>query len=405
MLTTPLPFRAFKRWSHRAIVSCAAAAAACGPKAASSPAPAPAPAAAAAPTWLTCPDPTDGPSIVFNAIDEAHRAWVANPATTQLPPACVYTAFARVAGSASDSVNIRALALAMEASRRTPDQRELLAAEVVLLARARRYADVTRTYDRLVTLEPQPAIDVARVAIAAARQRADTATLVRLLSKTMDRPDAGPLMKTEYNILRQKAQLWAAINEARGLLRQNPRYVTAYPSVVGNFGTLGLADSVASSLRRALAAGAARQSLSASVETLVSAMLRHATLYGSTYGWEAPIASAIRVDSVLSSPSTKFLIAVLTLHSVEARTVEVSALVGTPSMSPPADAAVREELARRRAAGCQRVPELARSISIVETRMREGGERYAGGGVAQVNAGLSAAREKVASLQDVCARP
>src|SRR5262249_30314160 len=152
---------------------------------------------APSPTWLTCPSPTDGPSIVINAIDEAHRAWIANPATTQLPPACVFAAFARVANNASDSVNTQALALATEASRRTPAQRELLAGEVVLLARARRYADVTREYDRLVALEPQPAIEVSRVAIAAARQRADTATLVRLLSKTMDRPDAGPLMRTE----------------------------------------------------------------------------------------------------------------------------------------------------------------------------------------------------------------
>ena len=132
--------------SHTAIFLCAVAAA-CGPKAAPAPAPAPTPAAAPSPTWLTCPSPTDGPSIVINAIDEAHRAWIANPATTQLPPACVFAAFARVVSNASDSANTQALALATEASRRAPDQRELLAAEVVLLARARRYADVTREYD------------------------------------------------------------------------------------------------------------------------------------------------------------------------------------------------------------------------------------------------------------------
>src|SRR5262245_6320922 len=119
------------------IVSSALVLAACGPKAASSPAPAPAPTAAApVATWLRCPDPTDGPSIVINAIDEAHRAWVANPTSTQLPPACVFAAFARVANSVTDSLNNGALALVAESRRRGPVEREVLAAEVLLLARA-----------------------------------------------------------------------------------------------------------------------------------------------------------------------------------------------------------------------------------------------------------------------------
>lgn len=207
-------------------------------------------------------------------------------------------------------------------------------------------------------------------------------------------------MRTEYNVVRQTSQLWAAINEARGLVRQNPRYVAAYPSIVGNFGTLGLADSVAASLRRALTAGAARATLSPSVETLVSAMLRHAMLYGSTYGWDPVIASATRVDSALSSPSTKFLIAALIIHSAQPRIAETSVLVGGLGLSASTDASV----ARRRASGCQQIPALTSSLNVAETRLREGGDRYAGGGVSQFQAGLAAARDKLASLQDVCSR-
>jgi hypothetical protein len=334
---------------------------------------------------------------VANAVDEAYGAWVAAP-STPLPPPCVLTAFARVASSVTDSSTDRALALAAESRRRGPEQREMLAAEVVLLARVRRYADVSRVYDRLVAIDSQPAIEVSRLAIAAARQRRDTASLLRLLSRNMARPDAGPGMRTEYNVTRQASQLWGAINEARGLLRQNPRYIEAYPSLVGNFGTLGLADSVVASIRRGLAQGATRQALTPSLETFVNTMLRHATLYGDAAGWGSAIAGAARVDSVLSSPSTKSLVAVLVLRAAEPRTAEIAALVAAPGLSSAGDAASE----RRRASGCQRIPDVAASLDVAQARLREGGDRYAGGGVAQVRAGLDAARSKLASLQVRC---
>jgi hypothetical protein len=352
----------------------------------------------------TCPDPTDGPSIVVNAVDEAHRALVANP-NTPLPPVCVLAAFARITSPVSDSLNDRALALAAELRRRGTEQRDLLATEVMLLSRARRYADVSRTYDRLVALDPQPAIEVSRLAIAAARQRADTATLLRILARTASQPGAGPALTAEYNVLRQVSALWSAINEARGLVRQNPKYVTAYPSLVGNFGTLGMADSVVVYVRRALAQGAARATLVSSLETFVTSMLRHATVYGSTFGWDAPIAAASRVDSALSSPATKFLVAALIVHSAEPRITETSSLVSGTALSPrPTDAAARSEAERNRTAACQGIAPLSRRLSVAAAHLRDGGDRYAGGGVSQLNAGLTAARSRVTTLQELCAR-
>jgi hypothetical protein len=378
-----------------------ASALACAPKTAP-PAPAAAPVAAPPTVMQTCPDPTDGPSIVINAVEEAHRVWVANP-TTPLPPPCVFGAFARITSPVSDSLNDRALALAAELRRRGSNQPELLAAEIVFLARARRYADVSRTYDRLVAMDSQPPIEVSRLAIAAARQRADTATLLRVLARTAPHPAAGPSVVSEQTVLRQAGALWAAINEARGLVRQNPRYVAAYPSLVGNFGTLGLADSVVVYVRRALAQGAARATLTPSVELLVSTMLRHATLYGSTYGWGAQIAAASRVDSALSSPATKFLVAALIIHSAEPRIAEISALVSGASRLT--DAASREQAARRRTAACERIAPLTRELNVADAHLRGGGDRYSGRGVAQFTAGLAASRSRLTELQEQCSRP
>jgi len=257
-----------------------AASTACAPKS-TAPAPVAAPpAAAAAPAIMqTCPDASDGATIVIAAVDQAHRAFAANPATP-LPPVCVFAAFARISAPVPDSLDDEALALTAELRRRGSDQRQVLAAEIVIFARMRRWADVSTSYDRLVALDSQPAVDISKLAIAAAYQRADTAKLVRILARTASQAGAGAARATELNVLRQVGALRSAIAEARGLIRQNPKYLGGYPSLVGNFGTLGQADSVAVYVRRALAQGASRAELTPTLENFVNTALRQATLYG-----------------------------------------------------------------------------------------------------------------------------
>jgi hypothetical protein len=398
VMTTP----SFIRIAARTAIGFAALAAAFACASAPAPSPAPAPAAPAAPTIMqTCPEPTDGPSIVVNAIEEAHRALVANPATT-LPPACVVGAYAQLNTFLPDSIDAHALAIATELARRGGNQKELLAGEVVLFARANRYAEVSRTFDRLVAIDPQPSLDVMRLAIVAARQRADTASLIRLLTRASSRPDAMPAFRSELNVVRQAGALRSAIDEARGLVRQNPKYVAAYPSLVGNFGTLGLADSIVTYARRALAQGAARASLVAAVDPFVNATLRHAALYGSSYGWEKPIAAAMRVDSVLASPSTKFLVASLIVQSAEPDIAEIGALVSGTSWIARASGA--DAASRNRASGCQRIAAVLASLSVAEAKLRDGGDRYAGGGVSQIANGLTAERGRLTDLQALCAK-
>jgi hypothetical protein len=241
-----------------------------------------------------------------------------------------------------------------------------------------------------------------RLAIVAARQRADTASLIRYLTRASSRADAAPAFRSELNVVRQAGALRAAIDEARGLIRQNPKYLAAYPSLIGNFGTLGLADSMVTYARRALAQGASHASLAAAADPYVNAALRHAALYGSAYGWDKPIASAMRVDSVLASPSTKFLVASLIVQSAERDIAEIGALVAGTSWIARASGA--DAAGRNRAAGCQRIAAVMASLSLAEGKLRDGGDRYAGGGVAQIVSGLNAERARLMDLQAVCAR-
>jgi hypothetical protein len=301
-----------------------------------------------------------------------------------------------------DSLDAHALALVAESRRRGASERELLAAEVGLFARERRYAEVIRTYDRLVTIDPQPAVDVSRLALAAARQKPDTAALIRILTKAATHPEAGPLPAGELKVLRAVGPLWAAINEAKGLVRQSPKNVTPYPSLVGNFGTLGLPDSVATYLRRALAVNAPRASLSQPLDLLVTTMLRHATLYGSANRWNASIAGASRVDSALSTPSTKFLVAALIVYSAQPEIASISSSVeGSPLLSRAAGQSKTQE----RADACQRLAPLETRLSLAESRMTAGGSAYAGGGAAQVGSAITAVRNRIVSLEEQCGRP
>jgi hypothetical protein len=348
----------------------------------------------------TCPDASDGATIVIAAVDQAHRAFVANP-TTPLPPVCVFAAFARISGPVPDSLDDQALALTAELRRRGSDQRQVLAAEIVIFARMRRWADVSTSYDRLVALDSQPAVDISKLAIAAAYQRADTAKLVRILARTASQPGAGAARATELNVLRQVGALRSAIAEARGLIRQNPKYLGGYPSLVGNFGTLGQADSVAVYIRRALAQGASRTELTPTLENFVNTALRQATLYGITYGWDARIAGAARVDSALSSPSTKFLLASFMVQSTQASIAEISSAAS--GNSSPAGAA-RDQQERVRAAACQRVPALSQRMNVAQAELRAGGDHYAAAAVSQLTAGLAAGESALQTLQAQCAR-
>ncbi|HEX3867204.1 MAG TPA: hypothetical protein VHV78_10635 [Gemmatimonadaceae bacterium] len=375
------------------------------PAATATPAPAVAKALPAAPTVSqTCPDASDGPSIVVQAVEDARHAMAANP-SGPVPPVCLVTAFARIPVIVPDSIIDHTLGIAAELDRRGAAPRELLMSEITLLSRARRYPDVTRAYRRLVAIDPQPPMDVGRLALAAAFHDGDTTALLHLLAAAASRPDASPPIRTEHTVLQQTGALRSAIAEARGFIRQNPKYPSAYPSLVGNFGTLGITDSVVAYIGRGLKQGATRTSLMPALDPFVNTMLRHASLYGSSYGWDAQIAAAVRVDSALTMPSTKFLVAALIIQASEPQIAELGASIEGSSLGAAMPgAAATSEAVQQRASACRRIPAVASSLDVASTRLRDGGDRYSGGGVQQLGGALSSARDRLTALQAVCAR-
>ena len=328
----------------------------------------------------------------------------ANP-TGPVPPACLVTAFTRLTVVLPDSVTTHTLGIAAELDRRGPASRELLTSEITLLSRARRFQDVSRVYARLVAIEPQPPIDVVKLALAAAHHEGDSTGVMRLLTASLTRSDMPPAFRTEHNVLQQTGALRAAITEARGFVRTNPKNLTSYPSLVGNFGTLGVADSVVAYLGRALKQGVTHAALTPALDAFVNTVLRHASIYGSSYGWDAQIAAAARVDSALATPSTKFLVAALIVQGSEPPIAELGASIDRGSLGAVVVGATpRTEMTQQRGAACQRLASVAALLEIANAAMRDGGGRYGGGGVPQLGAALAAERERVAALQTVCDR-
>jgi hypothetical protein len=383
-----------------AIMVASGISAGCASKPAAVPTPIPpAPAGAGTPALIDrCPDASDGPSVIATAIEYTYRE-LQSDASAKLPPGCVVLGFARIAGPVPDSLVAHALVVGTAHERRASDVRDARIGEIALFARTKRFTELSSAYDRLSSVDTQPPYDVVRFAAAAARSRGDSGALLRIVTKAGARSDAPGSLRNEANVLRQITPLLAAINQARGLIRQNPKYTAGYPSIVANFGTLGQADSVVAYVSRGLAQGATRSALSASVESFVNAVQRHATLYAMTFDWDAAITHAMRVDSVLPSSATKYLVASLRVQSAGPRISRAEELVNGVSWWPPGrDAATAPST---RGEGCAQLAPIDASLGVAQSAMTAGGDGYATG-AAELRGALFSARAAVARLREVC---
>jgi hypothetical protein len=134
---------------------------------------------------------------------------------------------------------------------------------------------------------------------------------------------------------------------------------------------------------------------------MVNTMLRHAALYGAAYGWDPQVAAATRLDSALTTTSTKFLVASIIAQAAEPQIAELGPLIEGSALFPraPGSAALQ-----RPASACQRIAPLMASLDVASARLRDGGDRHAGGSVSQIVAGIAAERERLGALRDSCTR-
>jgi hypothetical protein len=342
-----------------------------------------------------CPDSLETRQMLAQRMNDAFAAWRAAPQGT-LPPGCVYAAIARSPLSYTDSTILAALALSGEVLRQSPDDRLTLSARIPLLYRAGRYTEVVPAFDALFMAGPSALTqEHYRLTIAAAMQLHDTSAIVNRLANASQRFGSVAMFSREYDVWRQLRRLRLVVDTVRRRLEAQPTLVEAYSILASAYGNLDQVDSALAYTRIALKRGVSRPVVATALESLIGRELRRAELVGLPDVWQRTLSVAIRIDSTMSTPATKYLVALATAELVAdgarlARDIdfgiESGAVNGFSRTEVRANGAVVQ-----RVMTCGRLNELKGMIVESRARLAAGGDRFAPQTVPAIRSGLDRA--------------
>jgi hypothetical protein len=235
---------------------------------------------------------------------------------TALPT--VVTGALEMVRSFPDSTYAHALALTEALLSGGSGEIDLLDTKVSLLARLRRYADVGPTFDLLVARDSaRGTLAAYKMAISSARRAADTASMLRYVAAAATKFPADAQLAAEYNVLRQMGRMRSLIDSLHRAMRADPSLTLGYASLASIYGNLRQPDSTLAYIRRGLAHGVPRQTMADALRSLIGALLREAQISDGPDTWEQTTPVALDIDSVLSTPESKYLVA-LSLSRVAA---------------------------------------------------------------------------------------
>lgn len=356
---------------------------------------------------MDCPDSATPARMVDYEIGRAHAAWLQNPQTA-IPPLCVYEAIARIPVAHSDSAAAAALDLSAEALKRSPGDAAMLKARIVLLYRARRYAEVAPTMDELFFSGGSARVteEAHRVTVAAAMQLKDTAAIINRLANAAERYPRSNLFAAEYEIWRQFKRLRALVDSVHLRMKQDPRVVGGYASLASIYGSLDRPDSAIAYTKLALKHGVSRPIIEPSLGSLIGVRLRRAQIVASPAVWRATLPVARAADSALSMPTSKYLVALTLLEIVadEARIArEINYSLGTGETGGsgrvrlmPGQAPTLQVLT------CERLAELNRMIGEARAKLDAGGDKFAPQTIPAMRSGLAGMTATLAQLKPRC---
>src|SRR5207248_6069063 len=120
---------------------------------------------------------------------------------------------------------------------------------------------------------------------------------------------AATQLDAEYRVLRQVGWLRALIDTVHRAMKADPKRTGGYASLASIYGNLEEPDSVLVYVRKGLSARASRREMSASMQSLIGGLIRHAEIQDAPDVWEKSLPIAFDVDSLLSASETKYLVA------------------------------------------------------------------------------------------------
>lgn len=359
---------------------------------------------ARAQTVMACPDSNSLTRDVDLELGANYATWRLKP-SAPVPPACVYAALARAPLAHSDSAVIQSLELSAESLRRSPGDPTILAARVVLLSHAARYQEVGPAVDSLFVASPARLTeDMYRLSIAAAMRMHDTTAIINRLANASYRYSRR--FTPEYDVWRQLPRLRALIDTVHRRLKADPTLVVGYVNLSSIYGNLDRPDSAIAFAKLALKRGAGRDAVAKALESLIGVRLRRAQILASPDVWVATLPVALAVDSALTTPASKYLVA-LTLSELVADQARLARHIGYGIESGVAGGFGRLTTdttgnTSLRVLTCDRLQRLHRDIATARAMLAAGGDRFAPETVPAIQSGLTQMTATLNQLKSKC---
>lgn len=364
-------------------------------------------AVARAQATMPCPDSLTTPRMVDAALSTAYGLWQHSP-QGPIPPACVYESIAAAPLAHVDSAIVQAIELSAEALRRSPYDAVVLKSRVVLLSRARRYKEVLPAVDELFFVKPSAmSEDIHRIAVGAALRMRDTVAVVNRLANAAARFPRASLLAPEYEIWRQFPRLRALVDTVHRALKKDPTLVVGYVNLSSIYGNLDQPDSAIAYAKIALRRGVTRPVVGTALESLIGVRLRRAQMLASPEVWEATLPVAYAVDSTLSTPASRYLIA-LALSEIVAEDARLAQGIffgletGAPRGYARVEITTGQETPTLRVINCDRIAQLEGMIRTARAKLDAGGDQFAKETVPALRGGLQGMSAILAQLKPRC---
>jgi hypothetical protein len=353
-----------------------------------------------------CPDTGMVSRSIALEMTTEYATWRARP---EVPPPepCWFMAVARAPYSHPDSVILKTLELSEVALRRTPGDPEVLYARLILLSRAGRYAEVGPAMDSLFVNRPGATNEEThRLTIAAAMQLQDTLAITNRLANAATRFPRSTIFAAEYDVWRQIPRLRALVDTVHRIMKKDPTLTVGLINLTSIYGNLDQPDSAIAYAKLALRAGRTREEVGKGLESLIGLRMRRAKILDTPRQWASTLPVALAVDATLSTPASRYLVALALAEIVRGETRLAQYIsYGLDNGEPEGfgrqatDASGKTYL---RVMTCERLAELERMIAKSRAKLAAGGNLFLPETVPALRDGLTAMSGALAQLKPRC---
>ena len=118
-------------------------------------------------------------------------------------------------------------------------------------------------------------------------------------------------------------------------MKADRKWTGGYATLASIYGELEEPDSVLFYIRRGRAAGASRQELATSMRSLIGGLIRYAEIQEASDAWEKSLPIAFDVDSLLSEPESRYLVALSIARVLSVRVDTINFYLPTVKLPRP----------------------------------------------------------------------